>query len=114
MVNARHIFQAPRMGAKACKDVCGIIRDIGRRCGGWQRTISEAIHQQKRLEVHKNAIAAKGAWRRDGNDGNGKIQYLSCAGITAKGAQRHIHAWLQIQPRGEGGAWDDLVWRNVG
>ena len=114
MVNARYIFQAPRMGAKTGKDACGIIRDIGWRGGGRQRAISEAIHQQQSLEVHKNAVAAKSARRRDGSDGDGKIQYLSCAGITAKGAQRHIHAWLQIQARGEGGAWDDLVRRNSG
>jgi hypothetical protein len=89
------------MGAKTGKDACGIIRDIGRRCGGWQRTISEAIHQQQSLKVNENAIAAKGTRRRDGSDGDGEIQYLSRAGITAKGAQRHIHAWLQIQARGE-------------
>ena len=114
MVNARHIFQAPRMGAKTGKDACGIIRDIGGRCGGRQRAIGEAIHQQQSLKVNENAVAAKGAWRRDGSDGDGKIQYLSRAGITAKGAQRHIHAWLQIQVCGEGSARDDLVRRNAG
>ena len=65
MVNARHIFQPPRMGAKASIYPRRIIRDIGRGCVDRQCPIGEAIHQQQCLEVHENAITPKGARKQE-------------------------------------------------